>query len=138
MERRDGHNGYDANCIICERLVGARECDASTCPGDLMITRRCMLVASSGLAAMVAAKPAASETPTAQPRNATMEITRNGSQPSRKGPTEYFTGSVLFDPLFQAPEPARVTSASVTFEAGARTRLAHTSARSDLDHHVGS
>ena len=64
-----------------------------------MITRRCMLVASSGLAAMVAAKPAASETPTAQPRNATMEITRNGSQPSRKGPTEYFTGSVRIDPL---------------------------------------
>jgi quercetin dioxygenase-like cupin family protein len=86
-----------------------------------MITRRCMLVASSGLAAMVAAKPAASEKPTAQPRNATMEITRNGSQPSRKGPTEYFTGSVRIDPLFQAPEPARVTSASVTFEPGART-----------------
>jgi hypothetical protein len=54
-----------------------------------MITRRCMLVTSSGLAAMIAAKPAASEKPTAQPRNATMEITRNGSQPSRKGPTEY-------------------------------------------------
>ena len=50
-----------------------------------------------------------------------MEITRNGSQPSRKGPTEYFTGSVRIDPLFQAPEPARVTSASVTFEPGART-----------------
>ena len=103
------------------RTRGARECDASTRPGDLMITRRCMLVASSGLAAMVAAKPAASETPTAQPRNATMEITRNGSQPSRKGPTEYFTGSVRIDPLFQAPEPARVTSARVTFEPGART-----------------
>jgi quercetin dioxygenase-like cupin family protein len=50
-----------------------------------------------------------------------MEITRNGSQPSRKGPTEYFTGSVRIDPLLQAPEPARVTSASVTFEPGART-----------------
>jgi quercetin dioxygenase-like cupin family protein len=50
-----------------------------------------------------------------------MEIPRNGSQPSRKGPTEYFTGSVRIDPLFQAPEPARVTSASVTFEPGART-----------------
>jgi quercetin dioxygenase-like cupin family protein len=80
-----------------------------------------MLVASSGLAAMVAAKPAASEKPTAQPRNTTMEITRNGSQPSRKGPMEYFTGSVRIDPLLQAPEPARVTSASVTFEPGART-----------------
>lgn len=50
-----------------------------------------------------------------------MEITRNGSQPSRKGDAEYFTGAVRVDPLFEAPEPARVTGASVTFEAGART-----------------
>ena len=40
MERRGGHNGYDANCIVCERRIGAGECDASTRPGDLMITRR--------------------------------------------------------------------------------------------------
>ena len=50
-----------------------------------------------------------------------MEITRSGSQPSGKGPAEYFTGSVRIDPLFQAPEPARVRGASVTFEPGART-----------------
>ena len=36
-----------------------------------------------------------------------MEITRNGAQPSSKGPAEYFTGIVRIDPLFQAPEPAR-------------------------------
>jgi len=50
-----------------------------------------------------------------------MQITRGGSQPSRKGPTDYFTGEVRIDPLFQAPDPARVSGASVTFEPGART-----------------
>jgi quercetin dioxygenase-like cupin family protein len=50
-----------------------------------------------------------------------MEIKRNGSQPSRKGPTEWFTGTVRVDPLFEAPDPARVQGASVTFEPGART-----------------
>jgi quercetin dioxygenase-like cupin family protein len=50
-----------------------------------------------------------------------MDITRAGSQPSGKGPTEYFTGSVRIDPLFQAAGPARTSAASVTFEPGART-----------------
>jgi quercetin dioxygenase-like cupin family protein len=50
-----------------------------------------------------------------------MEIKRNGSQPSGRGPGDYFTGSVRVDPLFQAPDPARVTGSSVTFEPGART-----------------
>lgn len=50
-----------------------------------------------------------------------MDIKRSGSQPSRKAPAEYFTGSVRVDPLFQAPDPARVSGASVTFEPGART-----------------
>lgn len=50
-----------------------------------------------------------------------MEIRRVGSQPSGKGPQEWFTGDVRVDPLFQAPEPSRVNGASVTFEPGART-----------------
>ncbi len=50
-----------------------------------------------------------------------MEIKRNGSQPSGRGPAEWFTGVVRVDPLFTAPEPARVVGASVTFEPGART-----------------
>jgi quercetin dioxygenase-like cupin family protein len=50
-----------------------------------------------------------------------MEIKRNGSQASVKGPTDWFTGTVRIDPLFQAPAPARVQGASVTFEPGART-----------------
>jgi quercetin dioxygenase-like cupin family protein len=50
-----------------------------------------------------------------------MEIKRSGSRPSGKGPAEYFTGTVRIDPLFEAPEPARVRGAHVTFEPGART-----------------
>src|SRR5713226_1192218 len=50
-----------------------------------------------------------------------MELKRNGSQPSGKGPKENFTGIVRIDPLFQPPKPARVFGASVTFEPGART-----------------
>ena len=50
-----------------------------------------------------------------------MEIKRNGSRPSGRGPEDYFTGAVRVDPLFQAPDPARVAGASVTFEPGART-----------------
>src|SRR4051812_50095930 len=50
-----------------------------------------------------------------------MEIKRSGSQPSGKGPADYFTGTVRLDPLFQGPDPARVVGASVTFEPGART-----------------
>jgi quercetin dioxygenase-like cupin family protein len=50
-----------------------------------------------------------------------MEIKRSGSQPSRRGPAEYFTGAVRIDPLFEAADPARVVVASVTFEPGART-----------------
>jgi len=50
-----------------------------------------------------------------------MDITRSGSQPSGKGSAEYFTGAVRIDPLFEAPDPARVRGVSVTFEPGART-----------------
>src|SRR4030081_2882312 len=50
-----------------------------------------------------------------------MEITRNGTQPSNKAPADHFTGGVRVAPLFQAPAPARVVGASVTFEPGART-----------------
>src|SRR5439155_14595343 len=58
--------------------------------------------------------------PTKRPESA-MEITRVGSQPSAKGPAEWFTGTVRIDPLFPAHDPARAGGASVTFEPGART-----------------
>jgi quercetin dioxygenase-like cupin family protein len=50
-----------------------------------------------------------------------MEIKRIGSEPSVKGPAEYFTGTARIDPLFEANAPARAVGASVTFEPGART-----------------
>src|SRR3954470_19645102 len=50
-----------------------------------------------------------------------MEIKRVGSTPSAKGPADWFTGTVRIDALFQAPQPARVAGAAVTFEPGART-----------------
>ena len=65
-----------------------------------------------------------------------MEIKRNGTQPSAKGPADWFTGTVRIDPLFKAPDPARVSGSSVTFEPGAH-RLAHASARPKPDRHGG-
>lgn len=50
-----------------------------------------------------------------------MEITRIGSQPSAKGPEDWFTGSVRIDPLFQPNDSRRAAGATVTFEPGART-----------------
>jgi quercetin dioxygenase-like cupin family protein len=50
-----------------------------------------------------------------------MEIKRSGSQPSGKGPEDWFTGMVRIDPLFQATGPARAAGNAVTFEPGART-----------------
>ena len=50
-----------------------------------------------------------------------MHITRAGSQPSRKGPSENFTGEVRVDPVFPVREPGRVSGGHVTFEPGARS-----------------
>jgi quercetin dioxygenase-like cupin family protein len=50
-----------------------------------------------------------------------MEIKRNGSQASARGPAEYFTGMVRIDQPFQGTGSARVSGAVVTFEPGART-----------------
>ena len=50
-----------------------------------------------------------------------MEITRCGSTPTRRGPADYFTGTVWQDPIIEAPAPARIRGARVSFEPGART-----------------
>jgi quercetin dioxygenase-like cupin family protein len=50
-----------------------------------------------------------------------VEIKRIGSQPSSKGPSEWFTGTVRIDQPFQGTDSARVGGAVVTFEPGART-----------------
>lgn len=50
-----------------------------------------------------------------------MDIKRSGSQPSGKGPADWFTGTVRIDPLFATNPPARMAGNAVTFEPGART-----------------
>jgi quercetin dioxygenase-like cupin family protein len=50
-----------------------------------------------------------------------MDIKRSGSQPSRTGAAEWFTGTVRIDPLFSSPDPARAAGGRVTFEPGAHT-----------------
>lgn len=50
-----------------------------------------------------------------------MKITRAGSNPSTKGPEDWFSGTVRIDPMFEAEEPGRVSGSAVTFEPGART-----------------
>ena len=50
-----------------------------------------------------------------------MEITRSGSLPSRRGPDEWFTGTVRIDPLIGPEPPARAIGIRITFEPGART-----------------
>ena len=67
------------------------------------------------------AAPAVESAALAQAQESIMELRRVGSQPSRKGPAEFFSGTVRLDPLFEAAPPARVACASVTFEPGART-----------------
>lgn len=60
-----------------------------------------------------------------------MDIKRIGSQSSTKGRADWFTGNVHVDPLFDAPDPARVLGGSVTFEPGARTAWHTLPARTD-------
>jgi quercetin dioxygenase-like cupin family protein len=88
---------------------------AGACGPSGGITRRVVLqaVASSAMLPWVGLHAHTSE--------GHMEIKRSGSQPSVKGPAEWFTGTVRIDPLFDAPLPARAGGASVTFEPGART-----------------
>ena len=50
-----------------------------------------------------------------------VQVQRNGSQPSGKGPVEFFTGAVRVDPMFQMQAPARTRGGLVTFEPGARS-----------------
>jgi quercetin dioxygenase-like cupin family protein len=62
---------------------------------------------------------------------AAISITRSGSQPSRQGSPDYFTGSVRIEPLFEAQDPARASGGRVTFEPGARS-VWHTHPRGQI------
>jgi quercetin dioxygenase-like cupin family protein len=50
-----------------------------------------------------------------------MEIARAGSKPSGKGSSDWFTGTVRIDRLFNPFDADRLQGAQVTFEPGART-----------------
>jgi hypothetical protein len=104
-----------------------------------MITRRHIVAATGGLAALATAGAVAAQgsNVSTQARNGMMQIIRNGSRPSAKGPAEYFTGAVRIDPLFQAGDPSRVSGGHVTFEPGARSAWHTASAWADADRHVG-
>ena len=80
-------------------------------------TRRRMLTAVGGFAALAAHGAA-----TGEERKRTMDIKRGGSQPSGKGPADWFTGTVRIDPLFGPPEPARVGRRQRHVRARARGR----------------
>ena len=102
-----------------------------------MITRRRMLAATGGLA-VAAARPAAAEPPAltaTKRRNGTMEIKRSGSQPSGKGPADYFTGTVRIDPLFRGARPGTRARRQRHVRARRPHGLAHASARPDADRH---
>ena len=77
-----------------------------------------LLLSALSPAAEQVPAPAAARAPDASP---SILVSRAGSQPSARGPAEYFTGSVRVDPLFPVREPSRLSAGSVTFEPGARS-----------------
>src|SRR5207237_7989696 len=85
------------------------------------ITRRSVLAGAGVMAALAAAAASQPTNAASQGKVEAMQITKAGSQPSSPGSGDYFTGTVRIDPLFRAPDPARVSGANVTFEPGART-----------------
>ena len=87
----------------------------------MTISRRSFLTTAGALLATPALLRAQVATRLTQTEKISMEIKRIGSQPSSKGPADWFTGTVRIDPLFQPNAPARTSGASVTFEPGART-----------------
>ena len=94
----------------------------------MRITKITLLATAVGLFSLLASASAqtnqtvvgAAPTASAQDSQA-IRITRSGSQTSRQGPAENFTGSVRIDTPFQANAPARTFGARVTFVPGART-----------------
>src|SRR5499427_3897909 len=86
-----------------------------------MITRRAVLIFGSAAALITFIRMPAQTFKPAKEFCMDIDIKRNGSRPSQKGPEDWFTGTVRIDPLFQAPDPARVGAGQVTFEPGSRT-----------------
>jgi hypothetical protein len=82
-----------------------------------MTSRRQALATGGGFIALASARAFAQSLE----RTADMAIRRSGSQPSGRGPAQYFTGNVRVDPMFPASPPSRVSGGHVTFEPGARS-----------------
>ena len=83
------------------------------------LTRRSLLGASGSMAWLLGSCPVIAQrllVTNVTERRATMDIKRNGSRPSGKGPEAYFTGIVRVDPMFQVGDPPRVSGGHVTFE----------------------
>ena len=78
------------------------------------------ILVATGISLCMFISGAQSQTKEQKVQQETIKIWRSGSQPSREGPAEHFTGSVCVDPLFQANAPERASDALVTFEPGAR------------------
>ena len=88
------------------------------------LTRRSLLGSSGGMVWLIGSGPVIAQrqlVTDVTERRTTMDIKRNGSRSSGKGPEAYFTGTVRVDPIFQAGDPARVSGGHVTFEPGARS-----------------
>jgi len=91
-------------------------------PRRAAIVRRDFLrIAGTAAIAYPVIETARASAPRTGIQESVMEIKRSGTQPSSKGPADWFTGAVRIDPLFPAHDPARAVGASVTFEPGART-----------------
>jgi quercetin dioxygenase-like cupin family protein len=82
------------------------------------MTRTALLLS---LALLVLIAPFAGQVPAAEENKKSQTISPAGSQPSVKGPAEYFTGNVRIDPLFPVTDSSPFSSAYVTFEPGARS-----------------
>jgi quercetin dioxygenase-like cupin family protein len=99
---------------------------SNTAQAQRLVMRRSVLLSgAAGLAALASAHSGFAQAPTANDltmgRNGTMDIKRNGSRPSGKGPETWFTGTVRVDPMFQVGDPLRLSGGQVTFEPGGRT-----------------
>jgi quercetin dioxygenase-like cupin family protein len=84
-------------------------------------SRRQAIVAAAGFTAFAALAAKAQNSNVKRSAILEIDIKRNGSRSSTKGSSDWFTGSVRVDPLFQAPDPGRVSGGQVTPEPGART-----------------
>ena len=87
----------------------------------MSLSRRSFLAIVGTVLAIPAFRRSQAQTRSRTTQEVKMDITRIGSQPSGRGPGDWFTGTVRIDPLFQPKAPARAAGASVTFEPGART-----------------